>query len=332
MAYFQIASPDVKYLAATDILIGDMSDINYEFLLYNRPVILLANAWLQENFPDIGIKTDLSGMEYTIKRSINCPEEFEANRMYWLNRTINLPFGNASEKILEIAIQRSGYSEPVIVLLHGDNLVRKTNLIPLYEEGVKKNIKVKLNSIPDEGDSGETIYIAAHFDDLLFDKGFKVHLDHGLKGRGTANLAISMRDYKQNNYFPTIDLHITAGKEGFWRTTSLLLGPNKERAVIGGYPKSDMLLKANTTEKRNEVCRELNFEPAKKIVTYAPAGPLCYEKLGGSLSYKVLRELKRISKSNDFNVLVKLKNKRHNPHLLPLKKIKSFVKRKFGNY
>ena len=71
MAMKQIASAEVKYLAATDILIGDMSDINYEFLLFDRPVILIANEWLYENFPDIGIKTNRKGLINSVVRSIN---------------------------------------------------------------------------------------------------------------------------------------------------------------------------------------------------------------------------------------------------------------------
>ena len=46
MPYQQVASPNAKYLAATDILIGDMSDINYEFLLFDRPIILSRQATL----------------------------------------------------------------------------------------------------------------------------------------------------------------------------------------------------------------------------------------------------------------------------------------------
>jgi len=41
--YNIIGSADAKYLAATDILIGDMSNINYEFLLFNKPIILIDN-------------------------------------------------------------------------------------------------------------------------------------------------------------------------------------------------------------------------------------------------------------------------------------------------
>ena len=43
-----VTSSDPKYIAAADILIGDMSDINYEYLLFNRPIILLANKWLKK--------------------------------------------------------------------------------------------------------------------------------------------------------------------------------------------------------------------------------------------------------------------------------------------
>ena len=35
MPFKKIGSPDPKYLAATDILISDMSNINYDFLLFN---------------------------------------------------------------------------------------------------------------------------------------------------------------------------------------------------------------------------------------------------------------------------------------------------------
>lgn len=328
MSIKQIASPEAKYLAATDILIGDMSDINYEFLIYNRPIILLANEWLRVNFPDIGIKTDLANLENAIKQSIQHPKEYESARKHWLYRTINKPFENASKLILNIAIKKSNFVDPTIELVYGNNPVRKTNLMPIYEEGLKKNLKIKLVPKLSNTDSPEKVYIAAHFDDLNIDNGFKVHLDHGLKGKGTANLEISINDYKKNNYFPNIDLHITAGKEGFLRTTTLLLGPNRDRCVIGGYPKTNKLIKENTEHNRKAVCNELDFNPDKKIITYAPAGPFCYEKPGGTLSYKVIRKLKKISKLNDFNVLIKLKNKKHRPLFLPLKKIKSFLKEK----
>ena len=49
-------------------------------LLFDRPIILLANDWLIKNFPDIGIKTDIDGLENAIRRSISSPEEFSAKR------------------------------------------------------------------------------------------------------------------------------------------------------------------------------------------------------------------------------------------------------------
>ena len=332
MPYKQIASPEAKYLAATDILIGDMSDINYEFLLFNRPVVLLANGWLRDNFPDIGIKTDLKGLSTAIKRSVEYPDEYESLRMHWLKRTINEPYENASKKILDIAIEKSGYDDPVVVLLHGNSSVRKTNLECIYEEGLSNNINIEFTAKPKGNFSAENIYIAAHFDDLNIEDGFKVHLDHGLKGKGTANVEMSATDYEKNNYFPYIDIHITAGREGFLRTRNLLLGPNRNRAVIGGYPKCDALLKANNQDNRMDVCNELGFNPDKEIVTYAPSGPLSYKKPGGSLSYGVLMELRRISKNNNYNVLVKLKNKKHKPQFLPLKRLKSFLYEKINRW
>lgn len=83
MSYKIIGSAEPKYLAVTDILIGDMSNVNYEFLFYDRPIILLANDWLRENFPDIGIKTDLYGLEEAIERSLKNPDEFKEPRKFW---------------------------------------------------------------------------------------------------------------------------------------------------------------------------------------------------------------------------------------------------------
>ena len=323
------SSPHPKYIAAADILIGDMSDINYEFLLYNRPIILLANAWLEENFPDIGIKTDLNNLEIAIKQSILHPDEYEAARKHWIKRTIHMPFGDASKNILKIAIEKSNFENPTITLIHGNDSVRKTNLYPIYEEGLRNNLNIELLPKPSNYDYPERIYMAVHFEDLNIEDGYKVHLDHGLKGKGTANLDISIKEYKMNNYFPSIDLHITAGEEGYKRTTTLLLGPNKNRAVIAGYPKSDMLRKQNTPQNRINVCDEFGFDPKQKIITYAPAGPLCYEKPGGSLSYKVVKKLKEISKINGYNIIIKLKNKKHNLAFLPLKKIKSYLIKNF---
>lgn len=74
MAFREIGSAEAKYLAASDILIGDMSNTNYEFLLYDRPVILLANTWVWRYFPDIGLKTALGGLRSAIERSLQLPD------------------------------------------------------------------------------------------------------------------------------------------------------------------------------------------------------------------------------------------------------------------
>jgi len=316
-----VSSADPKYLASGDILIGDMSDINYEYLLFNRPVILIANDWLQKNFPDIGIKTNLKGLLNAVTRSVENPLEFEANRIEWLNKTFNFPDGkSASRHILDIAIEKSGYKEPIIVLLHGGNITRESNIKPIYDEGSDRGLNVLLINKPDdEYDAEEVIYIAAHFDDLHIKKGYKVHLDHGLKGKGTANLDISIADYRKHNYFPEIDLHITAGPAGYERTTKLLLGPNKNRAVIGAYPKADNLLKLKTNQLKTEICNELDFDPDKKIVVYAPAGVLSCEKPGGSLSLRAVIQIYKLSILKKVNVIVKLKNKKHSLIFIPIR-------------
>ena len=306
MPFKQIASPEAKYLAATDILIGDMSDINYEFLLYDRPLILLANEWIRENWPDIGLKTDLKNLESAINRSIGNPKEYEDARKEWLHKTIFKPDGGSSSEILDIAIEKSGYTSPKVVILHGNSDVRKTNLLPLYEEAVKRKLVTQLVIFPQRNGDNNTIYFAAHFEDLNIEKGYKVHLDHGLKGKGAANVEMSTNDYKKHDYFPAIDLHITAGEIGNERTRNQL-GPNADRAIVGGYPKADHLLKLNTVENRNEIFRELNFDLDKPLITYASAGPYSSAKPGGSFGFDIIEELKRISEINNVNVLVKRK-------------------------
>ena len=104
MSFSKIGSADPKYLAATDILIGDMSNTNYEFLLYDRPVILLANDWLRENYPNIGIKTDLRGLSAAIERSLKNPDEFKSQRKYWLGKTIYKSDGQVSKRYIDIIL------------------------------------------------------------------------------------------------------------------------------------------------------------------------------------------------------------------------------------
>ena len=87
MTLKKVFSSKAKYLAASYILIGDMSDINYEFLLFNRPIILLANDWVHKEFSDIGIKCDVETLSDAIHRSIENPNEYEHNRQIWLSKT-----------------------------------------------------------------------------------------------------------------------------------------------------------------------------------------------------------------------------------------------------
>ena len=103
-----------------------------------------------------------------------------------------------------------------------------------------------------------------------------------------------------------IDLYITAGEIGS-EFTKLVLGPNADRAVIGGYPKADELIRFNTERNRNAVFKELGFDTLKPLITYAPAAEESYKKPGGSLSPTVLKELQKLASENSYNILVKLK-------------------------
>jgi len=303
----RIASTDAKYLAATDILIGDMSDINYEFLLFDRPVILLANAWLREHFPDIGIKTDLDGLENAIHRSIDSPDEYQEQRQYWLKKTTHLPDGRSSRRVLQTIIERSGFTKPRWFFPHGNNTVRRQMLLPLYEEAAEEGFEAReIVSGPYDESVEPTIYVGANNKNLSFAGGFKVHIDHGLKGEGVLIMEREIAHYRNHDYFPHVDLHVTEGQCAF-ETTKALLGPYQDRAAMVGYARSDHLLRHNTAENRAAVFKELRFDSARPLITYAPAGGLREGKPGGSLSDEVLRALNRISKENGHNVLVKLK-------------------------
>ena len=114
-----------------------MSDTNYEFIIFDRPIILLANDWLRENFPDIGIKTDIEGLEQAIKKSIEQPQEYQKQRLEWLEKTVHKPDGHSSKRVLETILEKAQLKEPHFVVQHRDDAVHKTNLAPLARE-IKK--------------------------------------------------------------------------------------------------------------------------------------------------------------------------------------------------
>jgi len=332
MSFAQIGNPDPKYLAATDILIGDMSDINFEFLVYDRPVILLANEWLIKNFPDIGIKTDLNSLKNAIERSIKKPKEFSKRRKYWLKKTMLNPDGNSSVRVLDVILRYSKIKYPFIVLLHGNNEVLKTHLNDLHTVILERGINVEyIDYFNFEKYSGmDNVICISPF--IMLMKGlnnyFTVHIDHGVKGPGTTDLKSLINQFKEREYFPFVKLHITEG-EASQKKTKLILGPYKDRAVMVGYPKSDSLIKLNTRENKVSVCNEFGFNPDKLLITYAPAGKYSYPwKQGASLSIEVLKRLKKISREIDVNILVKLKSEKK-----PLyKRIYQKIKRTFFCY
>ena len=311
MTFKHIGSSEPRFLSATDILIGDMSDINYEFLLFDRPIILLANEWLKKEFPDIGIKTDLAGLKDAINRSIKSPNEFQHLRKKWLEHTISITDEKASKRYIDIMIERSGIKEPKFVFNHGGNEVRETNLQPLFEEVYGRGFEAimwKIDEYFKPDNSDKMILVGAHFRDLPEDlPGYKVHIDHALKGFGTTNLDINYKEYSEKNHQPHIDLHICAGKAGEYRTKWLLGVKYKDRTAIGGYPKGDDLWRLNTKENKDAVYEELGIEKGKLLVTYAPAGELSEMKPGGSLSAEVVNYLRELSKNADYHILIKLK-------------------------
>ena len=303
-----IGSSSPKYLAAADILIGDMSDTNYEFLIYDRPIILLSNDWLKKYFPNIGSRSNGDNIESCILDALRSPDAYSKERKIWLHRTYSNPYKNHSKCIIESVINRLNIKNPTINLIHKNNKIYMENLIPLGEYSKKICLDVTENKL---NSNNNVINFVAHFGaipKIRDEKTNIVHVAHGLKGVGTANVDKSVIDYKKNNYFPDVNIFVVAGLEGFKRTT-LLLGGNSSRILDAGYPKTDSLLAANTKYNKKLVYKELKIKNDFPLVVYAPAGEISYEKPGGSLNKQIITRLKLIEQSHDLNILVKLKYK-----------------------
>ena len=306
ITYWHENSPNI--LSVTDILIGDMSDINYEFLLINKPIILMSNEWLDTNFPTIGHRISNFSDIVAALNDLKVHDRYKTNR----ERIRDLAFADITEKNSELVIDviqdHTPWSVDVISLLHHNNPLYRSNLLPLKEAAERVGIKVLENDIRH---TEKVVYVGAHFNafkDNRLINGFKVHLDHGLKGVGTANVEISLKDYADNSYFPMVDLHLTAGLMGQERT-QLLLGPYKDRAIIAGYPKAVDILRDNEAGVREYFCKKLGLDNTKPIVTYASAGELSTEKPGGSLSKENIKLFDKYVDPNRFNRVVKLKYK-----------------------
>lgn len=313
-------------MAAGDILIGDMSDINYEFLVFNRPIILLTNDWVDKEFPDIGIKCSLSGIESAINQSITHPGKYEKNRKIWLEKTHHKPDGKSSDRVLDKILSFSKINSPNLVFIHGNNEVLKNTVLPIYDIALNRGLNCRLaNVFSDKKHSINNVYISAHNELLDFKVGIKIHVDHGNKGPGVSPLDYKIIQWKKNNYFINTDLFITEGEYSYYKTKKCL-GPYSNKAVMVGFPRSDDYLRYNTLENKISICKELGLNHKIPLIIYAPAGKYAFPyKQGASLSNEVLNHLKLISKDADFNILVKLKYPRFFRLTRIIPKIKYFL-------
>jgi hypothetical protein len=329
MAYKVISGSNAKYLAASDILIGDMSDINYEFLIFNRPIVLLANNWVRKELPNIGIKCNLEEIHDSIIRSIEKPHEYEKERQFWLEKTHHKADGNSSGRVIDEIMEYVNITNPSFVFLHGDDNVLYDTISPIYREAKCRNIDSQMigRFSNNNFSTDNVVFIAASNGLLNFDGGYKVHVDHGNKGPGVTHLDSMREQWKQNNYWKKTHLQITEGEVSQERT-KIILGPDSHKAVMVGFPRADDYLRLDKPETKIDVCKSLNLDPNLPLITYAPAGIYKYPfKQGGSLNHNVIRKLKRLGKKNDYNILVKLKNKRHNPNLILLKKLINLLRK-----
>jgi hypothetical protein len=323
--YKIIGTSEPNILSITDYLIGDMSDINYEFLLLDKPIILLSNDWLDVNFPNLGCRMKLICQLPEVVDSMSKCDNYNQERKKYLNEAFKVSDNSNSDVALDAILSISNIDNPIISLHHVNNMIYKSNLMPLKASAEKLGIAVLENAILD---TPNVINVAAHFACLLHPKvakNFCVHLDHGLKGVGTANVEISKRDYIKHNFFPSVNLHLTAGNMGQART-EMLLGPLKHRAIIGGYPKATSIINGATMRNREIICNTFDLDMSLPIITYASAGEGSSEKPGGSLSKDVLRALKTFEREHNFNVIIKLKY----PYYFQ-RKLLSNIKNRFKN-
>ena len=284
------AEPNI--LCITDYLIGDMSDINYEFLLLNKPLILLSNKWLSQNFPSLGCRINDIGQLADTLGVINDHDAYTKQRKKYLNEAFAVTDATNADVALEKILAVSQIDQPILALHHLNNILYKSNLMPLKTAAKKLGLDVVENKALRDT---SVINVGAHFGSLLdpkISKNYCVHLDHGLKGLGTANVEISKRDYFKYNYFPSVNLHLTAGKMGQIRT-EMLLGPMKDRAMIGAYPKATEIINGANPINREIIFTAFGLDSSLPVITYAPAGEESHEKPGGSLTKTVLKDLKK---------------------------------------
>lgn len=307
MGNFRVIHSQIpSILPVTDLLIGDMSDINYEFLLFDKPVVLLANKWLERNFPEVGVfVADPLRIEATVLSALT-QDTYTHKRASVRELAIEPGNSSHSRRCLDLILSRAGMSKPIFHLIDGGNIIHHSNLKPLADCAKTCGHTVVWNTTPTGRD---VIHIAAHFGLLRgrnVSSGYRVHFDHGPKGDGTSQLVLAVNDYKRNNFFPEINLHVTAGKMGYTRT-SMLLGSNWNRVASGGYPKADLLLSNAQSESAFTLFDMLKLDRRFPVVTYAPAGALAFDKPGGSMSPLVIRALKALAKSQNLNVVIKMK-------------------------
>ena len=301
-----IGKAEPNILCITDYLIGDMSDINYEFLLLNKPLLLLSNKWLKQNFPSLGCRIGDIGQLADVLGAINDHDEYTKQRKKYLDEAFAVTDASNADVALETILAASKIDKPILALHHRNNIIYKSNLVPLIAAAEKLGLDVVENiALRDPS----VINVGAHFGCLLdpqISKNYCVHLDHGLKGVGTANVEISKRDYLKHNFFPSVDLHLTAGRMGQVRT-EMLLGPMKARAMIGAYPKATEIINGANPSNREIMFKAFGLDPSLPVITYAPAGEESPEKPGGSLTKSVLKDLKNFEKTHNLNVVIKLK-------------------------
>ena len=150
--------------------------------------------------------------------------------------------------------------------------------------------------------------LAFQFVELInFSDGVKIHVDHGNKGPGVSPFEYKINQWKENNFWSNTDLFITEGDYSYEKTRKCL-GPFANKTIKVGFPRSDDYLRLNTRKNKANIIKELGFDPALPIITYAPAGKYSFPtKQGASLTQEVLKELQILSKEMKINVMVKLK-------------------------
>jgi hypothetical protein len=301
------------WLAKADIFVGDMSDLTYEALILDIPILQFENKWIKDNFPVVGERFK-TGSELYQKLSAMMSQEIPIGTSLKysniIDNVIDCPSNSEGRILTELS---STFSLPNVnfEFHHLNNHIYKEILFPILDQIKKYYPKytvidttrsTKLINKP----NFRNVSLICHVETshILKNDDYIIHIGHGLKGDGTAFLGKSIELYRSNNHFIKIDKFYVAGKMGKDRLTNVL-GVGCDRISIVGYAKITKLIQSRRKlQKRKRVSDKIT-------ILYGPAGIREPDKPGGSVTISLLYNLIKVGLKPNVCVVIKVKSYKH---------------------